>query len=239
MKKFISKVTVTGADDSVSPNSLSDLAEAFPFVEFGILLSKNSMGSNRFPSEYWLRNLVETCLGRQLNFSGHICGSWVREALMGNWPDFSKLHINFQKLFQRWQLNTHARPHRYNLIRLHDLIQSLEICHQSVIFQYDNKNTEMIETLTGLQENTSILFDLSHGSGVLPNEWPKPLDIPCGYAGGLSAENLKQQLEIISEIVGDKTIWIDAETHLRSSNDTVFSISKVIRFLETAAPWVI
>jgi hypothetical protein len=65
MNRFITKVTVTGADDSVHPHQLVTLAEEFPFVEFGILLSRNSMGRTRFPSRAWLVNMLETCTGRR------------------------------------------------------------------------------------------------------------------------------------------------------------------------------
>ena len=54
MRKFVTKVTVTGADDSVDVDGLIDLSKEFPFVEFGILLSKSSAGSARFPSGLWL-----------------------------------------------------------------------------------------------------------------------------------------------------------------------------------------
>ena len=34
-------VTITGADDSIQPSQLLDLQKEFPFVEWGILLSRN------------------------------------------------------------------------------------------------------------------------------------------------------------------------------------------------------
>jgi hypothetical protein len=88
-------------------------------------------------------------------------------------------------------------------------------------------------------KNISALFDLSHGAGVLPETWPKPLTIPCGYAGGLSPEIVARQIERVSALVGDKHIWIDAETKLRSPNDLLFDLEKVRTFLEVAKPWVV
>ena len=82
------------------------------------------------------------------------------------------------------------------------------------------------------------LFDQSGGTGLLPGEWPKqPPNQYCGYAGGLSPDNLQQEMEKISK-VATGTIWIDAETLLRSENDKVFDLEKVRRFLEAAKPWI-
>jgi len=238
--QFITKFTVTGADDSVHPYQLIDLAEEFPFVEFAILLSRNSMGNTRFPSREWIHHLVGDCLDRSMNFAGHICGAWVRELLMGRWPthDFLNIDDDFQEFFQRWQINTHAVPHKFDTVKLWEIVQTLENHGQTIIFQHDNVNTEMIECM-GDHKNVAALFDLSHGAGVLPEAWPKPLAIPCGYAGGLSPENVAGQIEKIATIVGDRQIWIDAETKLRSPDDQIFDLGKVRAFLEAAKPWVI
>lgn len=240
MKKFIKKVAVTGADNSVKPHQLIEIAKEYPFVEFGILLSKSSMGNVRFPSKPWLTELVETCQGEGISFAGHICGSWVKEILLGKWPSeaFTDIHPDFQKLFNRFQLNTHGQKHSLSP-DLSNILYNLKCNGQTVIFQYDNVNTAMINVMSLNNTNTSALFDLSHGAGVLPSEWPTPLSIPCGYAGGLSPMNVAGQIEKISGIVGDAEIWIDAETHLYSKGGLLFDLEKVKKFLEASKPWVI
>jgi len=244
MQKFITKVTVTGADDSVHPNRLIELYEEFTFVEFGILLSRDAMGLNRFPSRKWLRNLITICGGSEMNFAGHICGAWVKELLVGHWPtqDFMDIDDNLMApgVFSRWQINTHAIPHKVDYDRLSGLLCSLEANGQTTIFQYDDVNTALVtHSLNTGSTNISVLFDLSHGAGILPKKWPKPLtDIDCGYAGGLSPENVAVQIERIAAIVGGRKIWIDAETNLRSADDLQFDLRKVRAFLEAAKPWV-
>lgn len=242
MKKFVSRVTVTGADDSVSPHHLLEIFEQFPFVEFGILISRNSMGNTRFPSREWIKNLIQMCDGSGIQFAGHICGSWVRELLMGHWPshDFMNIDDDFMSpgMFKRWQINTHAQPHKADLNAVSDILTQLKRRGQSVIFQNDNVNTHLMNPQLGT--NISALFDLSHGTGILPAEWPKPLEgIDCGYAGGLSPDNVAEQLTKLESIIGDAHIWIDAETLLRSDNDLQFDLQKVITFLKAAEPWVI
>lgn len=238
--QFITKVTVTGADDSIHPYQLIELAEEYPFVEFAILLSRNSMGRPRFPSREWINHLISDCLDRGMNFAGHICGGWVREILKGRWPvhDFLNIDDDLQEFFQRWQINTHAVPHEYSAVLLWEIVRELGNHEQSIIFQHDGVNTEMIESMSD-HKNVSALFDLSHGAGILPESWPLPLEIPCGYAGGLSPENVAGQIEKIATVIGERQIWIDAETKLRSPDDQIFDLAKVRAFLEAAKPWVV
>lgn len=238
----ITKVTVTGADDSVSPSSLLEIAEEFPFVEFGILLSKNQLGCTRFPSAQWLRMLQEACNGLPkfgINLSGHICGRWVREILLGRWPDDEFIELLgpdfYDHLFSRWQLNTHGISHDWR----GEFIESLKTRQGTVIFQYDGANNGVLYAASESgAENIAALFDLSHGAGVLPDHWPGLLPgIPCGYAGGLSPENVFQQCTKIQEVVGSDSIWIDAETQLRREGTRFFDLYKVRDFLRAAQPF--
>lgn len=240
----LSTVTVTGADDSVHPRDLAEITREYPFVEFGILLSRGAMGRPRFPSADWLRLAFGECSGKGVRFAGHICGSWVSDSLLGEFPihELNEIHNGFvtSGLFRRWQLNTHAKPHPFNCASLGTLLRLLSANRQSVIFQYDGVNTSLVPCIesTGCK-NASFLFDLSHGAGILPTEWPVPLDgIPCGYAGGLSPENVADQLRRLEKTVGDGAFWIDAETHLRSRHDKEFDLNKVRAFLEAVTPWV-
>lgn len=244
MKPFITKVTVTGADNSVQFAELEQMAKDFPFVEFGILLSRNAAGSCRFPSREWLWQTLNRRGNSNIPFAGHICGSWVREILMGRFPyqELTDIHPDFMSpgVFDRFQLNTHAQPHEVDHEGLSDVLLELNKTGHSIIFQYDNVNTKMVDrAIKDGHTNISALFDLSHGAGILPDKWPSPLKIPCGYAGGLSPDNVVEQLQKLGPVVGDTPIWIDAETHLRSEDDKEFDLGKVVKFLKTVEPWAL
>lgn len=238
--RFIDKVTVTGADDTTSVRDLIDIHEKYPFVEFGILLSRKQIGTPRFPSKEWLHDAVELMFGRGINISGHICGSWVREILMGNWPfkEMEVIHPSLldARMLKRFQLNTHAEPHTVDLAKMTDQVAILQAFNQRIIIQNDGVNTELLK-IPGIET----LFDLSHGAGILPENWPKPIDgINCGYAGGLSPDNVADQIAKIETIVGGRTIWIDAETHLRTySPKDRFDLNLVRAFLKASEPFVI
>lgn len=230
----IKTVTVTGADDSVTVSKLAEIAEEFPFVEFGILLSKKAIGRSRFPAEEWL-NAVRK-LPPSVRLSGHICGRWVQEILMGNWPDEDFEHLlgsNYLRRYSRFQLNTHGKRHDWSTRLFHIPEDVVEI-----IYQKDDQHDDLLRSsMEHARWKVSTLFDMSHGAGVLPEDWPSILEgVYCGYAGGLSPENVAGQCDKIERIVGDAEIWVDAETHLREP-ESHFDLKKVREFLRGASKW--
>jgi hypothetical protein len=100
-------------------------------------------------------------------------------------------------------------------------------------------NDEMIRIADEAGFKVSALFDKSGGAGILPTEWPELLNgIKCGYAGGLSPENLEEQIKLIEHKAWSSEIWIDMETHVRSDEDAVLDLEKVIECLTIASQYV-
>jgi hypothetical protein len=242
--KILNTVTVTGADDSIDPQQLVEIQRKYPFAEFGILLSQrhSSSGTTRFPSQQWLNELVEINrdIEPHLNLSGHICGTWVKEALLGRWPNLNVVADGLGSAFQRFQLNTHGQPHRYSSTFFNTLKRLEDEC-QTIIFQLDGKDGTKVALAAiewGNTTNIAGLFDVSHGAGVLPPEWPQPISgLMCGYAGGLSPRNVVEQLPLIEHAVNGMT-WIDAETSLFSDDGRQFELNTVESFLKASQPWV-
>ena len=79
---------------------------------------------------------------------------------------------------------------------------------------------------------------MSGGAGILPNAWPQARDCYCGYAGGLSPDNIEEQLPEIEKVAGEGPIWLDMETHVRSEDDRQFELAKVRQVLKKTDPWV-
>lgn len=228
MRKFIERVTVTGADDSNDVRELSNLSSHYPYVEWGILLSKSSEGSHRFPSREWLEKLkAQKEKHPDMKLSGHLCGKWVRDVCIGSWT-FVQDRPGLIEMFDRIQLNFHAIAHSVNL---EDLAKALnQYPNIQFILQLDGINNDILPRLQALGVNAVALFDLSGGAGVLPDTWPES-DKFMGYAGGLAPENVRAQIEIIAE-KAKSDVWIDAETKLRSSDDSQFLMYRVIEFLD-------
>jgi hypothetical protein len=230
---ILDRVTVTGADDSTPHDSLLSLSQEFPFVEWGILMSKSNEGGYRFPSRAWLNGLV-SYKGR-LRLSAHMCGAWVRRLCKG-YDDFFVDNIDITSVFDRIQLNFHAITHT---IEHGSFAGILNHQPQQFIFQVDGVN-EILGLMRGtFGVNAVPLFDKSGGIGVLPAYWPAPIADYCGYAGGLSPSNVEQQLELISKVVPvDQRIWIDVETRVRTPDDSVLDLGLVQEFLKNTASWV-
>ncbi len=229
----INKVTITGADDSVTPQELIEISKRFPFVEWGILVSRNSQGNNRFPSLDWMNNFAELVRSEypETQLSCHLCGTYVKEVLMGS-QRFSDELGKIWQLFNRVQINTHGQRHQFEVSAVSDLKK----WSKEIIFQFDgnNQNKHILDFAVINGVNCSTLYDMSHGAGVLPKEWLMPLpNVRCGYAGGLSPDNIKEQLALIESKVGDYELWIDMETQVRSNNDQLFDLTKVVSVLES------
>jgi hypothetical protein len=237
----LDRVTITGADETIGrPDNLLALTKEFPFVEWGILISNKHTrtGDFRFPASTWISDLMGVIPPERLSL--HVCGSWVREMLMGTvniprWiiPGFGRIQLNFH------EDKTKCKPAAF-----HNALFSLGA--QQFIFQIDgaigNKHLESLHANDGYASYVDAvpLFDISGGAGILPTEWPKPMftDQYHGYAGGLGPDNLEQQLPLIAAAAGETRIWIDMETRVRSDDDLQFDLAKVRRCLEIAAPMI-
>lgn len=255
----LDRVTITGADDSIDHEALMPLSAEFPFVEWGILLSKSSMGGSRFPSEAWLRRLAADDRDRSspLTLSAHLCGRWVQQLLHG-FDEFDCIVGDFIRACERIQLNFHAENTPCNPAACANALKMLG--QKQFIFQIDgNGGNDHLHAVNDAADCANIhidtvgLFDLSGGDGIVPAEWPKPFFIHVdpgehgdgvesfayhGYAGGLGPENLERELERIAAAAGDCRIWIDMETRVRSHGDKQFDLAKVRRCLEICEPFI-
>lgn len=241
---ILDRVTVTGADDSIKPEDLIPLTKRFPFVEWGILLSKSNEGGARFPTYNWMKHLIEVQdeLGaHNFKLSGHLCGRWVRDVCEGKWTVASE-RPDIMRIFQRIQLNFHAQVHRLNKDKFLSGVASFMKANDQVfdfIFQMDDVNNSLLDEARSVFVSASPLFDLSGGAGILPESWPKANGFYTGYAGGLSPDNVAEQIEKIKLVApGEQRIWIDCERRVRSEDDSKFDLEKVARFLENAEPYV-
>ena len=242
MRQFLNRVTVTGADESIDPIQLRMIQEDYPFVEWGILVSEHKTmkgGCARFPPPRWLAKLDPT-LG--LSLSVHLCGSWVRRVCQADFSWLTKPENYGIALLiteaDRVQLNFHSYVHKIKDVR--ELAKQLNVWwpHAQIICQVDGVNDEIVSHLHDEGANVAALYDKSGGAGKLPAAWKHPLKgIYCGYAGGLSPENVMDQLDEIGK-VAEAPSWIDAETHLRAEDDRRFAVEKVMKFIAGAALWV-
>lgn len=239
----LERVTLTGADDSVEPGDLLELSREFPFVEWGILVSRSHPKEPRWPSVEWIQALQRCARPPdEMSLSLHVCGRFVRDLLLGE----NEVPRELLQGFNRVQLNFHGERVAHNRALFLQALPSLG--KRQIIFQIDGEDGpgHLDFVLKNDKEggvDAVPLFDLSHGAGISPRAWPAPLmpGVLQGYAGGLGPDNVAAELERIAAAAADARVWIDMETKIRTPAGyrlDVFDLKKVRAVLKAAAPHV-
>lgn len=235
---ILDRVTLTGADNSVSPEDVIALSAGFPFVEWGILVSASNLGTERFPSLPWIARLCSVLESQSAMISVHVCGQWVRDICAGNWtPLFTNVGplLNFAS---RVQLNFHCYEH---LLSDSFVEKAVERQHQQgwqTIFQVDGVNDHLVSNAYDDGLDCVPLYDKSGGAGITPDTWPVPMKgIYSGYAGGIGPENVAAEIERVRTACADgDRVWIDMETKLYTGGK--FDLTKCQRVLDVASEFV-
>lgn len=222
-------VTITGADNGTNPEDLLPLSKEFPFVEWGILASRSQEGNTRFPNREWINRFCDLAIRHNLSVSMHLCGGWVRELLTGE-LDWSAVPQTLLTTARRIQINTHAEPH----VSQFGMVEKLrEQEDKTFIFQWDNVNDHLAYAAQGCYIKADVLYDGSHGAGVLPEVWPRATNaFYCGYAGGLGPENVVEQNKRIAVAADGLSYWIDMEGRVRTKDGSQLDLGKVRSVLE-------
>lgn len=236
---IVTRATMTGADESVKPRELLELAREFPFVEFGILVSQTKTGEHsRYPSNLWMRDLYKVASNNPMNLSLHVCGALSRDLLKGSVTIIGEMGY-LLPMFTRMQLNFNSQ---YCDMDFDMMIHAMCDVNKMFLFQVnDNNKSDLVLKVREAGLNAFPLFDASGGKGVSPKEWPEILKDPenglplyCGYAGGLGPDNIMSELVKINNTVNDELaeIWVDMEQAIRSNNDEKFDLEKVVAVLK-------
>jgi hypothetical protein len=210
------RCTFTGIDEKASFEKIEALSFAFPFVEWGVLLStseNSSFGRNRYPSIDWLKEnlprLKAMAKSTGASIALHVCGKETKK-LLELADDSAALPL--LQFVDRVQIN---------FIYKDKQIEQLEnLCslypHINFITQQNSANADLYEKVQA--ENHQLLFDQSGGRGIETTQWQIPLgNKVCGYAGGLGLDNVTEQLSNIKK-VANRAFWIDMEGKIRTDD---------------------
>lgn len=223
--------SITGADDAVNIADLLDIAAQYPFVEWAILLLPAKAGTPRFPKRDWIDRFAQAAGDKKLHTAMHLCD----QALLGFIANDADI-LSAMQGFKRIQLNLKFGDveGKYSEADLIARVQSMP--EKQFIIQY-GKDKQSLLPLLNDTPNHAVLFDESAGRGINPDTWDAPLDGHfCGYAGGLTPDNLQRNLETIAEVANGHTTWIDMETGVRTND--VFDLAKVKSVLATTAAFM-
>ena len=208
---------MTGVDEHTSLDELSQLSEEYnKMVEWGFLYSPQRLAfSGRYPSVEFLEHAL-TKLPAGTKTALHICGAGVTNLLAGEKQERGLLDLIVSRS-GRVQLNFSFRRGKVELDALVALLEAFP--NTTFITQANSANTDLWQLLAqhGVV-NHAVLFDSSGGKGIMPQSWPEPLPIACGYAGGLGARNISIEYPRIASVIGTCSAWIDMESHLRKQD---------------------
>lgn len=221
-------VTVTGADDAVDPIALLQLADRFPFVEWGLLWSEKRRGSARYPSAAWLAGWAP----RFRRASLHLCGAPARATFEGQaGPSTIAVLAGARRVQLNGWENVEQRPVLSHLGKVFADLPSVEFILQSsctTSLRYAADYARMYRV--------SALVDASGGTGRHmgdPVLCPPPR-LSIGYAGGITPDNVVETLDNIA--VAGRSFWIDLETGARDESDR-FDLERVEAVLARADEW--
>jgi phosphoribosylanthranilate isomerase len=218
---IIDKISFTGADDKTDISHLEALQFKYPGIEWALLYFPERDGAARNPTLSWREKFYQA----KLTSAMHLCGSGINQFAEGN----SQLLHEIEQ-FQRIQINLKPRWASPELVD--SVIKQCEKFPQiQFITQHNPDNIAYIPLWQELK-NHGFLFDASLGKGLSPEVWPSPVaGKDCGYAGGLSPENIRVELAKIKRTVNNSNydskykIWIDMESGVRTNDE--FDLSKV------------
>lgn len=226
----IKTVTITGADNNTSIDEMLLISKEFPFVEWGILFSPKKT-RERYPDLKWIAKLVTKSFKENIQLSAHLCGDHTRQMLVGY--DTIQLGKHIFEPFNRFQLNFNSMNSEVDQGRFFSLLNRLNL---NFILQYNYSNVAICSEAMK-SKNISFLYDSSGGRGTEPAQYMKPIKNHfTGYAGGLSPDNLEDELKKIDDVAGDSEIWIDTESRVRTNE--ILDMNKVRKFLQIAEKWV-
>lgn len=235
----IKTVTITGADNNADINEMLEISKQYPFVEWGILFSPKRIGEERYPDMKWVKKLTDTFyMNPILTLSAHLCGGYTREMLIGKDDLIQNNLSEYVGGFVRRQLNFNSSKNEVNINGFFNLLETRPNGCFSFILQQNNANFKICQDVRNRNMNgVAFLYDSSGGRGTIASKWKKPFDgFFTGYAGGLSPENLEEELKKIEQVCEDSDIWIDTESRVRTNG--ILDMNKVKQFLEIASKYV-
>ena len=215
-------ITCSDPREHNSVKSIIDLAH-LPHAEIAIQCHPSQMSAGMPRNVFFNELLHKIRQTSHINLAIHVNNEWSNDiCARGIIPDIILDWIKIEKqhnkpLIKRVQLNmSQNTADNIDTEALGGILHDFK--NTEFIFQYNNKTKDAIQKLHETGAKFSLLFDASGGNGITPQNWQKPIyeNHPMGYSGGISPDNVIQNLNKISAVAGDREIWIDAEGKLKS-----------------------
>ena len=240
----LSFISCSGANEHTNIRELADtFGNLFdPEIVMGIQVSGMKASFNT-PRYLWLESLYKYLekTNTYLNISLHINQDWAERFLNGDVPEevHHFLTTNYKRgipFIKAVQLNFKLSDKIEKDIDADVLVKTMQrYPRQDFILSCNKRNNRFITRIYNESSYKFLcLYDESFGEGIIPDQREAPLfeDRLQGYAGGLSPDNIIEELQKIEKLVdSDTEIFVDAEGKLKDANGK-FSIAKAKEFAD-------
>lgn len=221
---MLKKVTFTGIDAKTNIDDLVKLTKKYPFVEFGVLISKGTLTGD-FANRFLDIELLNELKNKGLHLCCHLCGSVARKIIKENdWKPFYDLLGENVDIFDRFQLNVSG---------MKGFSTEVDFPKKKTFIIQLKENLDLYNTYKHLP-NILGFQDNSGGLGIFEDNWMNS-NTYFGYAGGLNAENVEDVIQNLL-VVNNGDFWIDMETSVRT-NDW-FDIKKCEEILKICEKYI-
>jgi phosphoribosylanthranilate isomerase len=230
----INLCTFTGIDVKTDLGRVADLAAQYPFLEFGVLLSRTYDDKDaRYPAFQEIARIVEALSGKS-RLALHVCGRAVKEFVRNPSVGDQYAGRDIEDLVDagigRIQLNFNFERTGLALTELNEAVQRTAA---KVITQHFDANSAVSAGIS--DKNHHVLYDASGGRGVLATGYAKPFAGKyTGYAGGIGPDNAVSAVAAIQAVIGENDVWIDMESLIRT--DGYLDLDKCERVAASIAP---
>lgn len=240
------------------------LGKLSPRVEIAVQAHPSKM-SHGMPRNEWFHELLQYVIRdeHKIRLAVHVNQEWcdvicrtgkIPKELM-EFFELCRGGNSCSTVIKRWQLNMPTdTANNLNVDAVKKLMRMYP--EKYFIFQYNTNTHNAIYNLYKSGAHFSVLYDASGGRGISPRFWNAPLfpNVPQGYSGGLSPENITDALDCIEAVVKRPTeqpgengetiysvqdrndIWIDAEGRLKT--DDMFDVARARQYILNAENWL-
>lgn len=224
-----------------------NLGKKYPRAEFAIQAhpTKFSQWMDRYT---WFESLVSAASVNKVRLAMHVNAEYRTELCHGNIPYslrrlWEMQHKDGTPIIGRVQININGGNDKYKFYanKLADIIRAYP--QIKFILQYAPEQYNRIAQLDKTGVPFALLQDYSGGRGESPDTWLSPVfsNHQMGYAGGLSPDNVVNNLNDINEILPtDYSTWIDAEGQLKSlgsDGKKLFDTGLAKKYIDRAYLW--
>jgi len=237
----LEKITCSDMREYNEIDDIITIGKKYPISEFAIQAHPSKF-SGWMPRYVWFETLAHAVRNTDINIAMHVNSEWRTEICRGNVPyEIRRLwdmrRYNGKPIIGRVQVNINGGKDvfRFWANKVADVIRAYPDIE--FIFQYTPRQKTRIGKLDGLDVPFSMLFDASGGCGKLPDRWHSPISPKhkMGYSGGLSPENVTENLQKINAVLPcEYTTWIDAEGKLKNPDTGHFDIARVEQYIQNA-----